>query len=521
MKTNPIGLEFTPGCRRDGTKFDSNFLNDMKWTRVFHGRCKSMGGYTRLSNQLPGICRGMNTFDSGGLTYVSVGTSDYLQQTSLDQYGNINGVSDRTPAAFVAHADNLWQFDYIYDTSASTVRILAHAAQNLMDISSTTAADVWYGDATAATALATTGSVVSGGLVCLQPYLFTFGTAGVINWSVPNKPNDFSGTGSGAARIGAMKIVAALPIRGGAGNSPSGLFWALDSVIRASFVGGTTIFQFDTFSNQASILSSQSVIEYDSVYYWVGIDRFMSFNGVLREVPNDSNLDYFFNGINMAYRQKVFAMKIPRYGEIWWCYPRGDATECTHAVILNLREKRQDGMPVWYDTELPADMRSAAKQSQVFAWPLMTDATESGGVTKLYRHEFGNDAIDGFTVNAIEKSFETPEYSALAPPQGPGQNKSIYGDILEPDYVQSGDLYVQMIGRANARAPEQFGTPQTFVDSTDAGTTDPDEQLVYFPAGEKDQRLMRFKFTSNTQGGLFFMGKNIMHIGLADGRMKT
>ncbi len=524
MQTQPIPLDYGwPGCRRDGTRFDGNFLTDCQWNRSKYGRNSSMGGYRRVVNTLPEISRGLNVFDSAGFVYISVGMASYLYQNTINQFGNVVASADRTPAAFVADAQNLWQFDYIYDTGSSTVRVIAHAAQNLDDISSTTAADVWYGDATAATPLISTGSVVSGGCVCLQPYLFTFGTAGVLNWSVPNKPNDFTNTGSGTARIGAMKIVAGMPIRAGAGNAPSGLFWALDSLIRASFVGGTTIFQFDTFSNEASILSAQSVVEYDGIYYWIGIDRFMSFNGVIREVPNDMNLDWFFDNLNYTQRQKVFGFKIPRYGEIWWCYPRGNATECTHAVILNLRERRPDGSPVWYDTALPDNGRTCAHQSQVFAWPLAggVDADAASGEFKIWQHEFGNDAIDGVSITAIQKSFTTAEMSLVAPSGGAGTDASMVLDALEPDFFQEGSLSVQTIGRANARAPDQNGTPQTIIAQTDGVGVDPQDQLVFFPQTERNQRLVRFHFESNVQGGSYFAGKSILHIGKGDGRRRS
>ena len=96
------------------------------------------------------------------------------------------------------------------------------------------------------------------------------------------------------------------------------------------------------------------MVDYDGVFYWIGTDRFLMFNGVVREVPNALNLNYFFDGLNYSQRQKVFAVKVPRFGEIWWMYPRGDAIECTHAIIYNVREN------TWYDTPLPNGGRSAA-----------------------------------------------------------------------------------------------------------------------------------------------------------------
>jgi hypothetical protein len=113
-------------------------------------------------------------------------------------------------------------------------------------------------------------------------------------------------------------------------------------------------------------LSSQSAIEYDGVYYWCGVDRFLLYNGTVKEIPNNFNQNYFFDNLNYNQRQKVWVTKVPRYGEIWWFYPRGDATECTDAIIYNVREG------VWYDAgEALGARRSAGYFSQVLANPVM------------------------------------------------------------------------------------------------------------------------------------------------------
>ena len=100
-------------------------------------------------------------------------------------------------------------------------------------------------------------------------------------------------------------------------------------------------------------MSARSVIEYDGVFFWAANNRFMMYNGVVREVPNSRNLNFFFDNIRPHNQGKCFGFANPRWGEIWWCFPYGNATECTHAVVLNVREND------WVDTELPPGLRSA------------------------------------------------------------------------------------------------------------------------------------------------------------------
>jgi hypothetical protein len=133
-------------------------------------------------------------------------------------------------------------------------------------------------------------------------------------------------------------------------------------------VGGaarTFYWRYDIISSQSSILSSQSVIEYDGIYYWCGVDRFLLYNGVVKEIKNNFNQNYFFDNLNYNQRQKVWAQKVPRFGEIWWFYPSGDSEECNNAVIYNVRED------VWYDAGFALGARrTAGFFSQVFKYPI-------------------------------------------------------------------------------------------------------------------------------------------------------
>jgi hypothetical protein len=221
---------------------------------------------------------------------------------------------------------------------------------------------------------------VSGGVVTLHPYVFVYGNDGLISNCSAGNVNDWVSADANEVSVATGKIVQGLPVRGGS-NAPSGLFWSLDSLIRVSFIGGSgsppQYWRYDLISSQSSILSSQSVIEYDGVYYWCGVDRFLLYNGVVKEIPNTFNQNYFFDNLNYAQREKVWVTKVPRFGEIWWFYPSGIATECNNAVIYNVREN------VWYDAGFALGaQRSAGYFSQVFPFPISSDwnVNATGGI---------------------------------------------------------------------------------------------------------------------------------------------
>lgn len=405
--------------------------------------------------------------------------------------------------AFEASPQNLWMFDYQYDSSTNQNYIIAHAAPNMQCICNDTGGQIMFGDVLGTAPLQTVSlppdANVTGGIVSLHPYLFYYGTDGIIGWSKEGEPTNLTGTGSGLARVWGQKIIKGMPLRAGSGSAPAGIFWAFDAVIRATFTGGATVFQFDVVATDTSIISPQCVVDYDGVYFWCGVDRFLMFNGVVREVPNQMNLNYFFDGINKSQRNKVFAFKVPRYGEIWWCYPRGDATECTHAVIYNVREN------TWYDTELPNDGRSAGQFSNSFASPILCGVLDDGDGYKVWIHEQLTDEYDGPNIRPIQSYFETADLSRLVQ----GQNEYLRITTIEPDFVQSGPMTVQVTGRANARAPEVYSTIFTFPETASA----PYEQIVML---KEQRRELRVRFESNAVYGDYQMGQIIGHVDTGD-----
>ena len=537
----PINVRSDPGIKRDGTKFEGSAYVDGQWVRFQRGLPRKIGGYRSISNNANGIVRQFYTQALNNFIYTHIGTESGVQSFTIDTYGNTSAMTDRTPAVFDPYTSGYnWNFDAMFDGAGSDTVIFANPVNTLADISDGTSLPIYFGSIYASTPLqqlfdTTSGLPIltSGNICVLHPYLFVLDKNGYVRWSDINDPQNFSTGDAGDAYITSSKLVKALPLRGG-GQSPAGLIWALDSLIRVTYTGGTDVFSFDTVSASTSILSANSVIEYDGLYFWVGIDRFMVYNGVVQEVPNNMNINYFFDGLNQEMGNKVFAMKVTRYGEIWWCYPRGDATECTHAIIYNVREK------TWYDCELPNGGRSAGIYAQVFHSPIMagveqiptgssvriTEASddriteaEATRITndgypqyKIWRHEYGANEIDGFNVNAVQSWFETGDISLLIADQP--KNRSLRIEMIEPDFVQTGDMQVQIMGRINARAPEVNGPIHTFPDVPNEVY----EQQVFF---KEQRRELRFRFESNTVDGDFQMGQIIAHIEPADGRYQS
>jgi hypothetical protein len=343
------------------------------------------------------------------------------------------------------------------------------------------------------------------------------------------------------------------------------------------YVGGAAIWKFTTISSQSSILAQNSVIEYDGQYYWIGIDRFMYFDSAVHELPNDMNQNWFFDNLNYAQRQKIWATKITRFGEVIWHYPRGTSEECNATVIFNVRLK------TWYDCSVT---RSAGFYSQVRQFPLwagqeispqhriqVTSGTATGGSTthlidagqsfvtlgvkngdtiqlnsnepnltvtnvtptdltctasvasysgqayvitrnveagvtyNLYQHEFGNNAVNGDVESAIQSYYTTQNFSYLTGGVGDSvQGPSFWTRLtrIEPDFIQTGEMTVTVIGYEFAQSP-------------------PEPEVTYFfgpNTGKVDTRVQRrhilLRFESNILNGFYESGKVLIHTELGD-----
>jgi hypothetical protein len=599
MTKKVFALDTQPGIQRDGTVFDKQFYNDGRWVRFQRGRPRKVGGYRQITDKLAGPSRGLYVNPQPNFSYVYNGYSNGLQVIPITNTGTGSGVSDFTLSNFTANANNLWQFDTFFDTTgAGTESLVAHPGQNLSDIANTTDTPVLIGDIAGTTMTAIMNGMtpisVSGGVVVLHPYVFVFGNNGLIKNCAAGDPTDWTGPTANETNVAGSKIVQGLPVRGGS-NSPAGLFWSLDSLIRVSYApttvtsGATTttlFWRYDIISSQSSILSSQSVIEYDGIYYWCGVDRFLMYNGVVKEIPNNMNQNYFFDNLNYAQRQKVYVTKVPRFGEIWWFYPRGDSTECNDAIVYNVREQ------TWYDagTALGA-RRSAGYFSQVFQFPInvgwefqsiggvnatsitnagsaYTNGTYTGvaltggngtGATanitvagnvvtvvtiatrgvnysvadvltatipggsgfqltvdtlmnfvSLWQHEFGTDSIQGTVINAIESYFQTNDLGWVgggpSQPQAVGENRWIHLERAEPDFIQTGDMEMYVVGRPFAQEEDVTTGPYVFSPTT--GKIDLREQ----------RRELRLTFRSNVAGGNYQLGRLLLNADLGDVR---
>jgi hypothetical protein len=437
------------------------------------------------------VLRGVFPGSSGSLTMSKVGVFTAAATTNSTTTLTLGAANVRVGAGQVISGTGIPLGTTVVSVTGTTV---------IMSAAATSSASI--------TATFDNNIAVSGGCVVLHPYLFVYGNNGLIQNSSAGDFANWVSPDSNANSVATGKILKGLPIRGGS-TSPSGLFWAADALIRVSFApssaGGVNYYwTYDLVSSQTSVMSSNGIIEYDGIFYWAGVDRFLSYNGVVQEIPNTVNQNYFFDNLNLVQRQKVWATKVPRYGEIWWFYPKGDATECTDAIIYNVREQS------WYDAgQAIGARRSAGVFSEIFPKPIWAgNEVNSSGKYTIWQHESGVDQVYLTNVDAIQSYFETANLGTLGGLVGssdqPGDNLWTRIERIEPDFVQNGEMTVTVTGRGYADDADVNSNAFPFT---------PDTLKIDM---REQRREMRLKFESNTFNGDYQTGKILLSLTTGD-----
>lgn len=360
---------------------------------------------------------------------------------------------------------------------------------------------------------------VSGGICAVGPFMFAYGNNGLIRNSDVNNPSSwFSLTNqasvyrnSGLANdvnVGTSKIVKGLPYRG-IGTKYAALFWSLDSLIMATFVGAPSVFDYTIISSSVTIIAAHSAIEVYGLYYWIGDNRFYVYaGGQIQEVPNEVNRNWFFNSINPVRQHIIWASINPQYNEIWWFFPKDDSYECNHALIYNYIDR------TWYDTPITrgAGFYAGVYNHPVWASNVVTETPYQGYDYNL--HEVGVNAV-GYTgvISAIYSSITTADIgvtssaavASIKNPSGALQNLTQIIRI-EPDGQSSGAWSVDVIGTIWAR--QTLSNTTTYADAIT-----PD--VEHFDLREQ-WRMMYLKFYNNEIDGDWYMGNTLISANIGD-----
>jgi hypothetical protein len=526
MTTNVIVLNSEPGIQRDGTPYDTKSYIDGQWVRFYRGRPRKIGGYRLIEQGSSTIIRTIYNYDN---PMASNSVDTYLGREDSVGYERFNyngestsGFINRTPTTgFVPNVNNLWNFDVFIKTDLNPL-IVANLTRNANDINSSFEGPIYYGNAednATLTQVTNAGEPVlaSGGVIFAPPILIAYGNNGGIQWSHSGDIDNWYGH----QNIANNKIIKMVLTRGS--SFPQLLAWTSNSLISLSYniddVAETDFFSAVTIDNKITIMSPNSIVGFANQYFWIGLNQFYFFNGIVQPLQNTMNAEFFFQGIDLRSRAKVWGEIVnPATGgtEIWWHYPKIDpehpeivTQECTDVIIYHVEMKK------WSNTSLG---RAAGAQIGPFPLPMMSDnqLLPSTGTYPLWMHEYGYDKQIGGVKYPIRSYFETHIYDFFE--GNPANNRAMRTRRIEPNFSMTapdGDVSHMTVTVKNRFFPSdtddnnkiQVKGPYLF-----------DNNTQKIDDVNSQGRLVSFVFESNEVGGGYTMGKTLLNYDIGDVR---
>lgn len=167
------------------------------------------------------------------------------------------------------------------------------------------------------------------------------------------------------------------------------------AVYSMQYLGPPIVWQAQILGDNISIMGSNAAIIASGVVYWMGVDKFYSYNGRVQTLNCDLRR-YVFSDINLSQGEQVYAGTNEGFNEAWWFYCSSNSTAIDKYVIYNYLENS------WYYGTMS---RTAWLDSGLLSYPLA--ATYNG---YLVSHEYGVDDNETGNPQAINAYISSSEF---------------------------------------------------------------------------------------------------------------
>jgi len=207
------------------------------------------------------------------------------------------------------------------------------------------------GSATTFGALATTGTAPTSQQIAKIGQFVVLGDRNnaephSIQWSAINDPRNWPTPGSTtaiASQSGEQLLRSEFgTVNGISSGDQFGLVFQSGGITRMTYVGGSTVFQFDEISEGVGCYYPNSIVQVGNVVYFATLTGLYRTNGTQIENIGDSKVNrYFTTRVDYIYAERVYAGIDWINKCIYWSYPvSGDSGVPSKLLIYNFVENR-------------------------------------------------------------------------------------------------------------------------------------------------------------------------------------
>ena len=184
------------------------------------------------------------------------------------------------------------------------------------------------------------------------------------------------------------------------------------SIYSLQYLGPPYVWAPQLLGDNISIQGPNAAVIASGIVYWMGVDKFYSYDGRVQTLNCDLRR-HIFGDFNQAQAAQVFAGTNEGFNEVWWFYCSANSFTIDRYVIYNYLEK------IWYFGTMA---RTAWLDSGLLDYPLA--ATYSNN---LVYHENGLNNNETGTTTAIDAYISSSEFDI-----GDGHNFGFVWRVL-PD----------------------------------------------------------------------------------------
>ena len=174
------------------------------------------------------------------------------------------------------------------------------------------------------------------------------------------------------------------------------LVWTDTSLYGLQYLGPPVVWGSQLLTDNVSIVSDRAVSLAAGVAYWMGEDKFYTYDGRVNTLSCDLR-QYIFSDINLDQYTQVCSGTNEQFNEVWWFYCSASSTAIDRYVVYNYLEK------VWYYGNLG---RTAWTDIGVTSnFPIAATYANN-----LVQHEIGNDDNTTASTLPIEAYITSSEF---------------------------------------------------------------------------------------------------------------
>ena len=189
------------------------------------------------------------------------------------------------------------------------------------------------------------------------------------------------------------------------------------AVYSLQYLGPPYVWAPQLLGDNVSIMSTNAAVVASGIVYWMGVDKFYSYDGRVQTLNCDLRR-FVFSDLNQDQGLQVFAGTNEGFNEVWWFYCSANSTVIDKYVIFNYVEK------IWYYGTMS---RTAWLDSGLQSYPIAANYFTDTATGNLINHETGlNDNTTGTAV-AIDAYISSSEFDI-----GDGHNFGFVWRVL-PD----------------------------------------------------------------------------------------